>query len=520
MILVAGTLLAKVISAFFKIPLQHLIGNTCMGIFNSAYQYYTMMFVVATAGVPVALSKLISEANALGRGREVRRIARLAAMVFIAFGTLCAVGLFTAADWIAQASHNPMALTAIRAVSPAIFFVSVIAVVRGYFQGLSNMTPTALSQIMEAAGKVSLGLFFADYASSRQFDQAATAACAILGVTMGEALAAAVMLLYALWHRKKSRPQLLNDQVRSYGQLLRVLLLTVIPVTLTSSVTSLTTLVDTAMLVSRLQQIGYTLPEANALYGVYTGQAFTMFNFPQTLITALATAVLPALAGAYVQQNHTLAAKNMGSALRIALLIALPACVGYVVLSHPIINLLFAKESNTAIEPGLGGSLLRVLALAIPSVALVGLTNAVLQAIGQMKIPVIHMLLGGLCKIGLNYFLVGNPDINIYGAPVGTFACYTLITTLNLLWVRRYIKLPGAGKLFVRPLCACIGMGATAFIVYRVASGFAGSAAVLAAIAAAAVVYVVLLVKLDALEKEDMLLLPGGRKLVKLLRME
>lgn len=519
MILVAGTLMAKIISAFFKIPLQHLIGNTCMGIFNSAYQYYTVMFVVATAGVPVALSKLISESNALGRGREVRRIARLAALVFISFGALCSVGLFLAAGWISQASNNPMALLAIRAVAPAVFFVSVIAVVRGYFQGMSNMTPTALSQIVEAAGKVVLGLLFAAYASYAGFDQPATAACAILGVTIGEALAALTMLGYAARSRRHPAA-LLNDRCRSYGELLRVLLLTVVPITLTSSVTSLTTLVDTAMLVGRLQEVGYTLPEANALYGVYTGQAFTMFNFPQTLITALATAVLPALAGAYVQQNHTLAAKNMGSAMRIAMLIALPACVGYFVLSHPIIDLLFADETNPAINPALGGDLLRILALAIPSVALVGLTNAILQAIGQMRVPVLTMLLGGVCKIGLNYFLVGNPEVNIYGAPVGTFACYTLIATLNLLWVRRFIRLPGLSKLFVRPFLACIGMGAAAAIVYRVLAGFFGDAAVLIAICVAAAVYAVLLVALNALEREDMLMLPGGRKLVKLLRME
>ncbi len=519
MILVAGTLMAKIISAFFKIPLQHLIGNTCMGIFNSAYQYYTVMFVVATAGVPVALSKLISESNALGRGREVRRIARLAAVVFVAFGALCSLGLFFAAGWIADASNNPMALLAIRAVAPAVFFVSIIAVVRGYFQGMSNMTPTALSQIVEAAGKVALGLLLAAYASSAGFDQPATAACAILGVTIGEALAALTMLGYAARARKRPAA-MLSDHCRPYGELFRVLLLTVIPVTLTSSVTSLTTLVDTAMLVSRLQEVGYDLTAANALYGVYTGQAFTMFNFPQTLITALATAVLPALAAAYVQQNFTLAAKNMGSAMRIAMLIALPACVGYFVLSHPIIDLLFADETNPDVSPLLGGDLLRILALAIPSVALVGLSNAILQAIGQMRVPIFTMLLGGLCKIALNYFLVGNPEINIYGAPVGTFACYTLIAVLNLLWVRRFIRLPSIGKLFVRPFAACIGMAAAALIVYRLLAGFLGSVAVLAAICVAAAVYAVLLVALNALEREDILLLPGGRRLVKLLRME
>lgn len=522
MILVAGTLIAKLISAGFKIPLQHLIGNTCMGIFNTAYQYYTVMFVVATAGVPVALSKLISEASALGRGREVQRIARLAGLLFISFGALCAIGLYGAAEWIATASSNPMALLAIRAIAPAVFFVSIIAVIRGYFQGMSNMTPTALSQIVEAAGKVVLGLFFAARAAEAGLNNEMMAAFAILGVTAGEALAALTMIGYAVFRRKQPQPAHLNASCRPYSALLRVLLLTVVPITLTSSVTSLTTLVDTAMLVGRLQEVGYTLTEANALYGVYTGQAFTMFNFPQTLITALATAVLPALAGAYARRDRTLAAKNMGSAMRIAMLIALPSCVGYVVLAHPIIDLLFADDTalmqNPMLDPQLGGWLLRVLALAIPCVALVGLSNAILQAVGQVRVPVLTMLIGGVCKIALNFVLVGRPEINIYGAPVGTIACYSLIAVLNLLWLRKFIVLPSAERLFVRPFAACVGMGATAAIVHRLLADYSSGLAVLMAILAAGVVYLALLLALGALEREDILLLPGGKKLVKLLR--
>lgn len=516
-ILVAGTLIAKLISAAFKIPLQHYIGNTSMGIFNSAYQYYTIMFVIATAGVPVALSKLVSEANALGKAQEVKRIARLAAIVFFSFGALCSFALFTGADWIAKVSNNPMAIDAIRAIAPAVFFVSIVAVVRGYFQGMSNMIPTALSQIIEASGKVVLGLIFAWFAGYKGFDEAMMAAFAILGVTVGEILAAFVMLLYLAAASRKRNTVNLNDNCRTYSDLFKVLILTVIPITLTSSVTSITTLVDTGMLVRRLQEIGYSLPVANALYGVYTGQAFTMFNFPQTLITALATAVLPAMAGAYAQQNHTMAAKNMGSAMRIAMLIALPSFVGYFVLAHPIISLLFAKDETGMVSQGLGGSLLQILAFAIPCVALVGLTNAILQAIGKMKVPVFTMLIGGLCKIALNYFLVGNPEINIYGAPVGTFVCYTIIATLNILYLRKYIKLPKLDKLVIRPFVACIGMGAVASVIYRFTSSILGYVAVLPAICTAGVVYVIFLIMLNALEKDDILMLPAGKHIVKLL---
>ena len=209
--------------------------------------------------------------------------------------------------------------------------------------------------------------------------------------------------------------------------------------------------------------------------------------------------------------------------MRIAMLIALPSCVGYFVLAHPIIDLLFADdaifEKNPMLDPSLGGSLLRILALAIPCVALVGLSNAILQAIGQVRVPVLTMLLGGVCKIVLNYTLVGRPGVNIYGAPVGTIACYTLIAALNLLWLRRYIRLPGIDKLFVRPFAACIGMGAAAVITHRLLEEMLGGVAVLAAIAAAGATYLALLLALSALEREDILLLPGGKKLVKLLRM-
>lgn len=518
-ILVFGTLIAKIISAAFKIPLQHYIGNTCMGIFNSAYQYYTIMFVIATAGVPVALSKLVSEANALGKSREIKKIARLSVITFVSFGALCSFALFYFAEFIAKISNNPMAIEAIKAISPAIFFVSIVAVVRGYFQGMSNMFPTALSQIIEATGKVVLGLVFSWFAGYKGFDNSLMAAFAILGVTVGEIITAIVMICYCARWARKNKANKLNDHCRSYGELFKILLATLIPITITSSVTSITTLIDTGMLVKRLQEIGFSLETANALYGVYTGQAFTMFNFPQTLITALSTAVLPAMAGAYAQQNHTVAAKNMASAMRITMLIALPACIGYIVLAQPIIDLLFAQDKKGIVEQGLGGSLLQILSLAIPCVALVGLTNAILQAIGHVKVPVITMLIGGICKIFLNYFLVGNQNINIYGAPFGTLVCYTIIATLNIIYLNKYIKLPKLDKLVVRPFFACVGMGACAFVVYTLAEGFMSKAAVLPAMFVAAVVYAVLLVLLNAMEKDDILMLPAGKKIVKLLRL-
>jgi len=201
--------------------------------------------------------------------------------------------------------------------------------------------------------------------------------------------------------------------------------------------------------------------------------------------------------------------------MRISMLIALPAATGYFVLSEPIIRMLFKGE------PEVGAACLRVLCFAIPFVALVSLTNAVLQAAGRVRVPVISMLLGGVIKVVVNYTLVGMPQVNIYGAPFGTVVCYTFITIVNLVILRKYVRLPGIGKLFVRPMAACLGMGAGAYITYRLVSGVLGNTVgVVLAICVAAAIYVVLLLALHALERDDIMMMPKGDKLAALLRLK
>lgn len=513
-ILLVANMMVKVIGALFKIPLQHLLLDEGMGVFNVAYQFYTAMFVISTAGVPVALSKMISESYALGRSREVRAIIRIAGLVFITLGALCSAFLFFGAPWLGDLIRNPAAVLPMQAVAPSVFFVSCISIVRGYYQGRSNMMPTALSQLVEAMGKLLLGLGFAGFGMIRGYSIIVCTALAILGITIGEGVAALGIWVYYL--RDPARKmRAVSKESRSTGQLVHSLLWLVIPITLTNSVTSLTTLVDTTMVVSRLQSIGYSLSEANELFGMYNGKAFTMYNLPQTLIAALAISIVPAIAGAMARHDKDLTAKNLGSAMRIAMLIALPAGTGYFVLAEPIIDLLFAGDAQV------GGACLRVLAFAIPFVALVSLTNAVLQAAGMVRVPVLSMLFGGIIKIAVNYTLVGLPQVNIYGAPFGTVVCYTFITVVNLIVLCRYVKLPGLDRLFLRPMAACVGMGAGASITYRVISSLFGNLfGVAASIGVAGVLYVILLLALHALDKDDVLMMPKGEKLVRLLRLK
>lgn len=512
LILLIANLAVKVIGALFKIPLQHLIGDDGMAIFNQAYQIYVALFVISTAGVPVALSKLIAESNALGREREVGKIIRIAAALFLTIGALCTAGMFFGAEQLAAAIGNPPAAAAMRMIAPSVVLVCLVAIIRGYFQGLSNMVPTAISQVIEAACKLGIGYCAALWAISSGFDLPMIAAFAISGVTIGELLAAVYMMLRFVFFR---RPQTeLNDYCRSNGVLLKTIVLIAVPITITSAITSVTTLIDTALVMRRLQAGGMALEQANLLFGAYTTKAFTLFNLPQTLITALSTALLPSISSACARQNFTQASRTMGSAMRIAMLIALPAMTGFLTVSEEVIGLLF--EGDTAVS----GRLLQILAVAVPFVAMVGLTNAILQATGRVHIPVIAMCCGAVVKLTCNWILVSNPEIGIYGAPVGTLLCYLTITGINLTCLRRQLTLPKLDKLIVRPLIACVGVGAAATIVVRLGASIVGeSLATVAAIGAAVVVYAVLLVALHAFEKEDILLLPGGKRLAKLLRL-
>ena len=528
-ILMVASLVVKVIGAFFQIPLQNLIGgekSPAFGLFSAAYRIYTAMLVISTVGLPAALSKMVAEATAFGREHEVRRIVRVAGGIFIPVGALATVVLFFGADTFAGWIQSPDARLAVMAIAPSVLMVSILSVFRGYYQGRSNMVPTAVSQVIEAMGKLFAGLGLAWYAMQRGMEAPAVAAMTVLGVTLGEVAAAAYMLAQAaLTRRRATAVRSLNDTVRPAGQLAKILLSLSIPITISSAVMSLTDLIDVALISARLQSpaVGMAAEEAITTYGIYTGQAINFFNLPQTLITALAVSVLPTIANARAAQNFTKVSKTMATALRLTMMITLPAGAGFLLLSAPILRLFYSEGT------ALGGQLMAILGFAVPAVALVAITNAILQAFGRIDLPLISMFLGAVVKIFGDYFLVGSPSFQIAGAPISTALCYWLIALINLFHIARLSHaLPPLGRTVVRPLAATAGMGAAVYIcrtgLTRVLDAAPGSAAdkliTLAVIAVAVAVYGVLLLALHAVEREDVLLLPKGDKIADILHLK
>lgn len=530
-ILAAGILIVKLIGMFYKIPLINIIGEAGAADFNNAYNIYAVLLTVSTAGLPVAVSKLVSEANALDRRNQVRRTFRLALVLFLALGLVSFLVMFFRADALAGMMNDSKAAAGIRALAPAVVCVGCLAALRGYSQGHSNMAPTSVSQIIEALCKLVVGLGLAFWLVKQGKDPDVAAAGAITGVTVGTVVALAYMVLDFLLSRGREDIRG-TDRPDSAGSILANILKIAVPITLSSSMVGIVTVIDSSLVQGQLQSaLDLTEQASRTLYGNYSG-ALNIYNLPTSLMAAITASVIPAVSAALARRDRRGAARITGSALRITALLSFPMGVGLFVLGTPIIRLLFPKL-NVAVA----GPLLSTLGIATPFVCMVLVCNSVLQAHGFINLPVIVMVLGGIVKIVNNYNLVG--AIGIAGAPVGNILCFGLALVLDLVVITRVIpNRPRLLPIFAKPAVASAVMGGAAWAVYgllsrilsseqvdqagqtvRAVSRMGNAAGIFLAIAVAGVVYLVLVIALRAISRDDLTLMPKGDKLARLLRL-
>ncbi len=512
-VLAAGIAIVKVIGAVFAIPLFNIVGDAGAADFNNAYNIYSMLLMISTAGLPVALSKMVSEANTLGRGNQARRTFRVSFTAFLTLGALSFLVMWFGSDWCAGLLHNPNAAAGIRVLAPAVVCVGCLSAFRGYAQGCMRMTPTAVSQILEALCKLFIGLALAKYLIDAGRGASVAAAGAIGGVTAGTILALVYMAADFLLHRSRT---LSGDRPDGDGEILRRLLVLAVPITLSSSMVSVITLVDTSLVQGQLQNaLGYTLDETRRLYGTYSA-VMKLYNLPASLMVALTASVIPTLSGALAAKDRAQTVRVTNAALRVTALLAFPMGLGLWALAEPITRLCYPRY-----DAALGGELLGVLGFASLFVCLTLISNSILQAHGAVKVPILSMLVGGVAKIVLNYNLAAVPSVNIHAAPIGTLVCFALSTLVNLFFVWLIVRdKPNYLALFAKPLAASLLMavcakGAYALLHARIASNLVCVAiAVLFAVA----LYAALVLALRIITRDDLRLLPKGDKLARLLR--
>ena len=524
-ILAAGVVVIKILGAIYKIPLRNIIGETGYGYFFAAYTIYNFFLTISTAGLPVALSRMISEANTLGRPCQARRTFRVAMVTLGVLGLVFTLLMLLFPTEMAIAFVSKATVSrCVFAISPSVLLVCLTSAFRGYIQGNGNMKPTTVGQVVEVLVKVVVGLALAIWFTRMGKSVPVSAAGAIFGVSVGSLAA----LLYMLWsYLKEYRgPAALkcaasDDVPDSVGRTLWRFVRIGVPITLGASVMSLFSLIDTKLINMQLPHVPGIGPAlADELYGAYSTMT-TLYNLPAAFITPMSIAVVPAISAAAVRRARGEVGSITESSLRISAVIAMPMGAGLAVLAGPIVELMF-RDSNAA-----GPVILTYLGIASVFVCISLVSNAILQADGKETLPIISMLAGGAVKIACNLLLVSRPEIHILGAAIGTIACYAVICILNCIFISRNMKVSiRYGKAFLPPLVSSAVMAACAWAVYGLAArllhvGQSGrimlAAALVAAIGIAVAVYLVMVIVTRSVTLEDMKLIPKGQKIAKLL---
>lgn len=512
-ILAVGIALVKVIGAFFKIPIVRILGEASYADFTNAYYIYAVLLTVSTAGLPVALSKMVAANHAVGKERQVQKIFRVSLTVFFLLGFASFLLMFFGNHVLAELLHDTQAAAAIQYLAPAVVCVSCLSSFRGYAQGHAYMAPSAISQVIEALGKLVIGLPLAYLAVQAGKGEDVCAAYAILGVTMGSALA----LLFMVIDYARSRPAVSHtEEVSGAGDILRELLAIAIPITLTSSAVSVINLIDASVVQGRLQNaLGMLETESRALYGAYSGVQ-TIYNLPSSFIIAITASVIPNVSAALAQEKRREASRVVGAAYHVTALLVLPMGVGMSVLAQPIVRLLFDPK-----DPALSGSLLAVLGIASIFVCMVSVSNSVLQAYGYQSLPIGVMIGTGAAMLIIDYNLVAIPSINIHGSPIGTLCCFAIATVVDFFLIHRLVpKPPNYFRLFFGPALATAAMGLVAWGSYKLVSLVAGNTvSVMVAILCAVAVYAFLVVYLKLLSRSELKLMPKGDKIADFLKL-
>ena len=466
-LLAIATAIVKLIGAFYKLPLNMAIGAEGYSYFTTAYDIYSVMLLISTAGLPVAVSRMVSQESTLEHYTRLRKVFRTALTIFAALGALTSVLMIFGAKPLANIMNQPDAWVSIACLGPCGILICLMSAYRGYFNGQGNMAPTSVTQVIEAFIKLVVGLALA-FAIIRMTGSVAYAAGgAILGVTMGSAVA----LVYMLAKFRKSYKGLpvTSEAPGSTRETVKELLTIAIPITIGSAGLQLLTVIESGLYMDRLVHLigsgqymshmvggAVTAQKAAAtLKGLYN-MTQTIFNMPCAFIIPIAVSVLPAVTSFLTLGDHKGVRETEESASRITGLLSLPCAVGLTVLARPIMALLGGYEGE---QLDMSARFMAIQGITVFLYAIIQYTNALLQSHGYVNVPVINMLSSGVIRLVLVYVLVGNPNLGLMGAPLGAFIGYLLIAVLNLVAIQQKVaQKPKLLKNLLRPAMPALVM--------------------------------------------------------------
>ena len=504
-------IIVKIIGAFFRIPLTNWIGELGMSYYQVAYTIYSALLIMATAGFPVALSRMVSENIAVGRNRNAHKIFQVFLVLMGVIGLLLSAICFFGAEGLSNFIKNPLAVTAVKAIAPAIFFVSVLSAYRGYFQGKQNMNPTALTEILEQIVRVAVGLLLTGILIKKSLDSAAAGAA--FGATAGAAMALAFIVFIYVLHKKSIAKKItLGDQsVDDTIKIIKKIFIIAIPIMIGAEVVPIMNSLDMVIVLRRLQATGWSREEAQSLYAVISAFCSALIGLPQLFIQSIAISIVPAIAGAAARKSVSDLEENVSLGYKLTMFIAAPCAFGMFFLARPILYLMYPlrlEGAETAVVP------LMILSLSIIFLAVYNTSTGILQAINKQWLPVIYLIIGVLVKVPISFVTIGIRSLNIRGTCASTVIAFMLAAYLNTRAVEKHSGVKVGWDVFVKPIIASVVMGALAFGSQKLlAYVIGGRLATVLAVLIGVILYAILVIVLKVVTPSDLRMIPKGEKL-------
>ena len=530
-ILAAASIIVRLIGLVYRIPLTNILGDEGNAFYSNAFEVYNIALLLSSYSIPLAVSKLVSARKQRQEHTNSYRVFK-SAMIFTAIiGIIVSLLVYFGADFISSTLMKmPMSSYALKVLSPCLFIVAVLGVVRGYFQGLGTTVPTAVSQVLEQIVNAVVSIVAASYLfkvggalieakNNALLDSAYGAAGGTLGTVAGAFTALLFMGLvfaayYGIIKKKMLREEKEEQEVESYQEIIKVLVLTIIPVVMSTAIYNINSIIDQSVYNNIIAMQGYTQEEYASLWGMFTGKYKVLLNVPLGISSALAVSVIPSLTAAVAIKKRRLVHERIGMAIRFAMLIAMPSFVAFAVFASPILQLLFGDARKTP------AWILSLGALAIIVFCLSTITNAILQGINQMTKPIHNALISlGIHLVVLLVLMVGL-KWNIFAIVISNIVFGTSMCILNSIAIRRSVKYHQEIKTtFVLPFISAVIMGVVSYVFYLLFRLFLSPRiALLPVMLIAGIVYVVCLFLTKALTETEVLAMPKGHKLVDLFK--
>ncbi len=520
-ILAAAGIISRIIGFVYRIPLQNTIGDAGMGYYSAAFQIYSIMLIISSYSLPVAVSKLVAAKAGKGQYRNARRIFH-GSLLFATLtgGAACLIVLFGADTLAGNIMSMPKSSIALRMLAPTLLIVAVMGVIRGYFQGLGTMVPTAFSQLIEqivnAVISVVAGIYLYEYGTKvaailrdEAYAPAWGAAGGTLGTGAGALAGLLVLLIMFLIHARRMKPGIRRDSAKSvdsFGRIFSTIIITVLPVILSTTIYNISDTIDQGVFNYVMDAKGFSDIKAE-YWGIYSGKYRVLTNVPIALANALCSSLMPSLAACIENGERKLARHKVAIGIRFVMIIAIPCATALAILARPLVSLMFTGDVDIA------SALLHMGSASVVFYSLSTLSNGILQGIDKMKIPVMNAAIALVLHIGILYLTISVLDWKLYGVVVSCMAFGLIMCILNWMSVAKYLHYrQEIRRTFIIPIISSAVMGGVVFILYRIFSKTAGElTGVIISSVAGIIVYFIALILLKGLKISEIRSLAGGR---------